>query len=89
VPDEIRRNVELWIGCVAGALQESEYRAKLESAGFKDITVQVTRTYGEADAAESCLQAGDKAALTEGKFASAFIRARKSGSLDSLPARSG
>ena len=65
VPDDIRRNVELWIGCVAGALQESEYRAKLASAGFQNITVQVTRTYDVDEPA------------ARDKFSSAFIRALK------------
>ena len=65
VPEEIRRSMELWIGCVAGALQESEYRAKLEAAGFENITIQTTRTY-DADHPAA-----------KGKFASAFIRASK------------
>jgi ubiquinone/menaquinone biosynthesis C-methylase UbiE len=75
VPDEIRRDVELWIGCVAGALQETEYRAKLAAAGFTDIEIQVTRTY-QADEAPG-LGSSCGAALDDGKFASAFIRARK------------
>ena len=50
VPAEIRRNVELWIGCVAGALDESEYRAKLAAAGFEDIDIEPTRIYQSADA---------------------------------------
>jgi len=65
VPDAIRRDIELWIGCVAGALQESEYRAKLAAAGFADITVEPTRVYDCAPP-----EAKDK-------FASAFIRARR------------
>ncbi|HZL73489.1 MAG TPA: arsenite methyltransferase [Planctomycetota bacterium] len=65
VPEDIRRNVELWIGCVAGALQESEYRAKLASAGFQGITVQVTRNYDVDEPA------------ARDKFVSAFIRASK------------
>jgi arsenite methyltransferase len=79
VSEEVRRNVELWIGCVAGALQESDYLAKLASAGFQDIEIQVTRVYGPHDAAGSCLKAVDTAALAEGRFASAFIRATKPG----------
>src|SRR4051812_28191468 len=50
VPAAIRRNVELWIGCVAGALDESDYRAKLGAAGFSDIDIEPTRIYKSADA---------------------------------------
>jgi len=81
MPAEIRRNVELWIGCVAGALEESEYRAKLASAGFTEIDVEPTRVYTLADAADVLAQAkldSEKIApYVDGKFASAFIRARK------------
>jgi SAM-dependent methyltransferase len=81
MPAEIRRSVELWIGCVAGALEESEYRAKLASAGFTEIDVEPTRVYTVADAADLLAQASlDAEKITpyvDGKFASAFIRARK------------
>ncbi len=81
MPAEIRRSVELWIGCVAGALEESEYRAKLASAGFTEIDVEPTRVYTVADAADLLAQASldpEKIApYVDGKFASAFIRARK------------
>jgi arsenite methyltransferase len=81
VPAEIRKSVLLWIGCVAGALDESEYRAKLGSAGFEKIDVEPTRTYGAADAREFLMSAGidaDKIApRVDGKFLSAFIRAVK------------
>ena len=49
VPAEIRRSVELWIGCVAGALEESEYRAKLANAGFGAIDIEPTRIYRVGD----------------------------------------
>ena len=52
VPSEIRRSVELWIGCVAGALEESEYRAKLAKAGFEEIDVEPTRIYTAESARE-------------------------------------
>jgi SAM-dependent methyltransferase len=65
VPEEIRRSMELWIGCVAGALQECEYRAKLAAAGFVNVAVEPTRTY-------DCASPEGK-----DKFASAFIRASK------------
>ncbi len=81
IPPEIRRNVELWAGCVAGALEESEYRAKLAVAGFEEIGVQPTRIYGAQDARGLLAAEGfDFAAIAlqiEGKFMSAFVRARK------------
>src|SRR6185437_4974855 len=52
VPAELRRSVELWIGCVAGALEESEYRAKLAGAGFEKVEVEPTRIYRAEDASE-------------------------------------
>jgi arsenite methyltransferase len=81
VPADIRRNVELWVGCVAGALEETEYRSKLTSAGFEQIEVEPTRIYGVEDARQFLTTQGiDVDAIApqvEGKFASAFIRARK------------
>ncbi|MBN8730191.1 MAG: arsenite efflux transporter metallochaperone ArsD [Acidobacteria bacterium] len=81
VPAEIRKNVELWIGCIAGALEESEYRNKLAAAGFEEIGVEPTRVYRAEDAKEFLKAAGMDAdaiaAQVDEKFASAFIRARK------------
>ncbi len=81
VPAEIRRNVELWIGCVAGALEESEYRGKLVAAGFEAIEVEPTRVYRSEDAREFLAAAGVDAEaiapIVDGKFMSAFVRARK------------
>ena len=81
VPAEIRKSVELWIGCVAGALEESDYRAKLERAGFRDIEVEITREYRAAEAraflADAGFDADAVAPTVDGAFASAFIRARK------------
>ena len=81
VPAEIRRNVELWVGCVAGALQETEYRAKLDAAGFGDVTVDPWRVYDLNDArqflTETGLDADTVATEAAGKFASAFIRATR------------
>ena len=83
VPAEIRRSVELWIGCVAGALEESEYREKLAKAGFEEIDFEPTRVYRADDAREFLAGAGlDIDAIApevDGKFRSAFIRARKPG----------
>ncbi len=78
---EIRRSVLLWIGCVAGALEEDEYRAKLAAAGFEQIEIEPTRIYRAADAREFLASAGLSvdavAPHVDGKFMSAFIRAVK------------
>jgi ubiquinone/menaquinone biosynthesis C-methylase UbiE len=79
--DEIRKSVLLWVGCVAGALEEREYRAKLSSAGFEQITIEPTRIYRVEDAREFLSSAGvDVEAIApqvDGKFMSAFVRAVK------------
>jgi SAM-dependent methyltransferase len=80
MPTEIRRRLEAWAGCIAGALEETEYRAKLARAGFERIEVEPTRIYS-ADQAREFL-AGDAEAdriaqMADGKFMSAFVRARK------------
>jgi arsenite methyltransferase len=81
VPDAIRRSVELWIGCVAGALEEGDYRAKLAKAGFEGIDVEPTRIYRTEDAREFLDREGIDsnaiAPVVDGKFISAFVRARK------------
>ncbi len=81
IPDEIRRNVELWIGCVAGALEETEYREKLEAAGFEQFSLEPTRIYRVDDAREFLAEQGIDvdpiADLIDGKFMSAVVRARK------------
>ena len=81
VPAEIRRNVELWIGCMAGALEETEYLAKLNHAGFEVVTMEPTRVYHVADARELLSSKGIDvdaiAPLVDGKFMSAFVRAKK------------
>lgn len=81
VPAEIRRNVELWVGCVAGALEEADYRTYLASAGFEEVSVDAWRVYRIEDAREVLTRAGidvaTAAAQADGKFASAFIRATK------------
>jgi len=83
VPPAIRRSVELWIGCVAGALEEREYREKLAEAGFEAIDVEPTRVYKVEDAREFLAGSGmDAAAIApevDGRFMSAFVRARKPG----------
>ena len=82
VPPGIRKSMELWVGCVAGALSEDDYRNKLAKAGFGNIEVEVTRVYSGEDAREFLSAAGLDADATakevDGKFVSAFIRAVKS-----------
>ena len=80
IPADIRRNVELWAGCVAGALHQDEYRSKLLNAGFETVDIEPTRIY-RGKAFRSLLSRanlGSESAISqaEGKFASAFIRAK-------------
>jgi|SRR5579864_2947968 len=81
VPADVRRSVELWVGCVAGALEESEYRSRLEAAGFTDVTIEPWRVYDLAQARDflgsSGVDPAATAAAAQGKFASAFIRATR------------
>lgn len=81
VPEPIRRNVALWIGCVAGALRDTDYIAKLQAAGFEDAAIEVTRVYTADDAKE--FLAGQSESMQQlaremdGRFVSGFVRARK------------
>lgn len=81
VPPDIRQSLELWIGCVAGALEEEDYRARLERAGFEAVELEPTRIYDVRDAREFLAGAGlDAEAIApevNGRFRSAFVRARK------------
>jgi ubiquinone/menaquinone biosynthesis C-methylase UbiE len=80
MPNDVRHNVELWMGCVAGALEESEYRSLLSDAGFQQIEIEPTRVYSGADAVELIAGAGldaTMAELVDGRFMSAFVRAVK------------
>jgi arsenite methyltransferase len=81
VPADIRRSMELWVGCIAGALEEKDYASKLEAAGFKDVELEAWRVYNVEDARSFMADAGmDVDAIAphvNDKFASAFIRARK------------
>jgi hypothetical protein len=78
---EIRQSVLAWVGCIAGALDEDEYRTKLAGAGFAQIEIEPTRIYRTEDAREFLAGQGiDAAAIApqvDGKFMSAFIRALK------------
>jgi len=81
VPADIRKSMELWVGCIAGALEENEYREKLARAGFESIDVEPTRVYRVEEAREFLEAAGldPKTAgpQIDGKFVSAFVRAVK------------
>ncbi|MGA8617217.1 MAG: arsenite methyltransferase [Candidatus Sulfotelmatobacter sp.] len=81
ITPEIRQSVLLWVGCVAGALGDDEYRSKLSVAGFEQIDIERTRIYRAEDAREFLSAAGidvDAVALqVDGKFMSAFLRAVK------------
>jgi arsenite methyltransferase len=86
VPDAVRKSMLLWVGCIAGAMDESEYRSKLQGAGFLDISMETTRTYKVEDARHFLEDAGVDvdaiAPLIEDKFHSAFIRATKPGAVE-------
>jgi len=81
VPQRIRKSMELWVGCVAGALSETEYREKLAAAGFESVDIEATRVYDVNDAREflcsSGIDADGIAAQVQDKFISAFVRAVK------------
>jgi arsenite methyltransferase len=81
VPADVRRSMELWVGCIGGALEEKEYEAKLRKAGFDEIHVEPWRVYTIDDARSFLMESGldvDRlAAQVENRFVSAFVRARK------------
>src|SRR5882762_1049788 len=81
VPADIRKSMELWVGCIAGALEEYEYRDKLYAAGFESVDIEPTRVYKIEEARDFLASAGldvEKVApLIDGKFISAFVRAAK------------
>ena len=81
VPPAIRKNVELWIGCIAGALSDTDYRSKLAATGFENIGIERTRVYELEDARQFLAAQGvdvdAMAPAVAGKFMSAFVRATK------------
>ena len=81
VPADIRKSMELWVGCIAGALEENEYRAKLVNAGFESVDLEPTRIYKIDEARDFLVAAGldpeTAGPQIEGKFISAFVRATK------------
>lgn len=81
VPDTVRKSMLLWVGCIAGALDEQEYLGKLHAAGFEAVSMEPTREYDIEDARQFLTEAGVDvdavAPLVEGKFFSGFVRATK------------
>lgn len=81
VPADVRRSMELWVGCVAGALEEGEFQQLLGDAGFEDVSVEPTRIYRAEDAKQFLAEAGlDQHAnldAIDGRFMAAFVRATK------------
>jgi ubiquinone/menaquinone biosynthesis C-methylase UbiE len=83
VPEKVRQNMALWVGCIAGALEEREYVAKLQQAGFTGVSVEPTRVYDIEDARKfleaSGIDVDAVAAQAAGSLMSAFVRATKPG----------
>ena len=81
MPKEIRQSIELWAGCIAGALEETDYQRKLAQAGFEHVSLEPTRIYTAQDARELFEGTGvdieSIASLVDGKFVSGFVRASK------------
>ena len=81
VPPEVRRSMELWVGCVAGALSEADYTRLLEEAGFQEVGIEPTRVYQFEDAkaflAGSGLETDELAREVDGRVMGAFVRATK------------
>jgi arsenite methyltransferase len=81
VPAQVKKNMELWAGCMAGALEDSEYRQKLQAAGFEAIDVEATRIYQLEESRDALVAAGldmeEVGPQIKDKFISAFIRAKK------------
>jgi len=81
VPSNVRRSMELWVGCVAGALEESEFKSLLADVGFTDVDIEPTRVYKSEDARMFLTEAGidvdASIAEIDGKFMAGFVRATK------------
>jgi ubiquinone/menaquinone biosynthesis C-methylase UbiE len=81
IPAEIQRSLELWVGCVAGALRDTDYVSKVKAAGFTNVEIEPTRVYTAEDARHlfsgEALDVDKIAPEVDGKFMSAFVRATK------------
>ena len=91
VDEQVRQSMLLWVGCIAGALEEGDYAAKLVRAGFSGVSIEPTRVYSIEDARGFLTEAGINvdsiAPLVDGKFMSAFVRATKPGGCGCAPGR--
>jgi ubiquinone/menaquinone biosynthesis C-methylase UbiE len=85
VPAELRRSMEAWVGCLAGALESAEYRRLLDTAGFEQVSVEITRRYTVAEAGLDSESLPDGWQEADGKLASAFVRATKPLTATSTP----
>ena len=89
VPAAVRRSMELWVGCVAGALEESEFTRLLADVGFENPSIEPTRIYKSEDAraflSEGGLDVSENIDAIDGKFMAAFVRATKPRAHDALP----
>jgi len=85
VPERLRHNMEAWVGCLAGALEVSEYRRLLAEAGFEEINIEITRRYTAAEAGLDPATLPDGWQAGDGKLASAFVRATKPADVTSAP----
>lgn len=81
VPEAVRRSMELWVGCVAGALEEQEFSTLLQQAGFQNVSIEPTRIYRADDARQFLVEAGlgdsEHVDAIDGRFMAAFVRATK------------
>jgi arsenite methyltransferase len=81
IPAEVRQSVLLWVGCIAGALDETDYRTRLVTAGFEQVDIEETRVYKVEDAKQFLIESGidveKLASEVDGRFYSGFIRGRK------------
>jgi arsenite methyltransferase len=89
LPEDVRQNMLLWVGCIAGALEDDQYQAKLAKAGFEDIDIEPTRVYSIEDArtflSGQGIDVDAMAPQVDGKFMSAFIRATKPAKAERRP----
>src|SRR5207237_4931152 len=88
IPPDLRKDMEAWVGCIAGALEEGDYRTLLKDAGFAGVDMEVTRVYDSREIAENRGAEWDQSALARfdasgGRMVSAFVRAKKPSEADS------
>jgi arsenite methyltransferase len=84
LPEAFRRDMEAWVGCLAGALDIEAYRTMLEAAGFEGVSIEITRRYTAAEAGFDISQFSEEWNAADGRLASAFVRATKPTSADGI-----